>query len=242
MGIKGISFTLFFLCTQSLLAQTNFSETALSRTLRQASSLPEKIEFKEVIAATTGHRVLSFDTNNPIHAELKSKLLLAAKLAGKRAAERGISTARANEAGNQLEGLVRVALKEVGLHAEVPTNTLGIAQSAGYPDVAIHAPVPCYLELKTFSSTTEHTTQRTFYYSPSARPKVTRDAVHLLLAFELRRETRDDKTVFAPVRWKLISLERLLVELKLEFNQNNRGLYGPDGTAVLSEGEVSEGD
>ena len=50
---------------------------------------------------------------------------------------------------------------------------------------------------------------------------------------------RDTLTVSVPVHWKLITLENLEVELKAEFNQSNRGLYGAGpGKALLSEGAV----
>jgi hypothetical protein len=66
---------------------------------------------------------------------------------------------------------------------------------------------------------------------------VTRDAVHLLLAFELEKQEQDGKPVFVPVHWKLLTLEDLEVDLKFEFNQSNRGLYR-DGKATLDEGAV----
>ena len=115
----------------------------------------------------------------------------------------------------------------------------GTAQEPGYPDVEIPGDPPCYLELKTYSATTANTTQRSFYYSPSDRPKVTRDALHLLLAYELEKVERDGKTVFIPAHWKLITLQDLHVDLKFEFNQSNRGLYGKEaGKALLGEGEA----
>lgn len=197
----------------------------------------KKLPFKSVILATTGHRVLALDTNLPAHRALFGKLSEAAELAGRRARAEGLSAARANEAGNGLEPFVRAALNDCGLAARVPRNTAGRAQSMGYPDVEITNDPPCYLELKTYSAATANTTQRSFYYSPSAAPKVTRDALHLLLAFELERETRDGKTVFFPKHWKLVTLEHLEVDLKFEFNQSNRGLYGPPA-ATLNEGAV----
>ena len=68
----------------------------------------------------------------------------------------------------------------------------------------------------------------------AAGAKVTRDALHLLLAYELEKQTRDGKTVFLPAHWKLITLQDLEVDLKFEFNQSNRGLYGRE-PAVLGE-------
>jgi hypothetical protein len=160
-------------------------------------------------------------------------------LAGVRARTSGLAAARANEAGNQLEPFVRAALRELGLSARVPVTTAGEAQAVGYPDVEIPGEPHCYLELKTYSATTINTTQRSFYYSPSERPKVTRDALHFLLAYELEKSDRSGKTVFIPAHWKLITLENLEVDLKFEFNQSNRGLYGKEaGPAMLGESEV----
>lgn len=210
---------------------------SLSASLAELTKPAKKIPFKTVIEATTGHRVLDFDTNNAAHAELREKLLKAAQLAGDRASREGIAAARPNEAGNYLEPIVRAALNESGLEARVPRNTRNRAQSTGYPDIEITAPTPCYLELKTYNAKTVNTTQRSFYYSPSAAPKVTHDAVHLLLAFELTKVERGGKSVFVPTHWKLVSLSALEVDLKFEFNQSNRGLYG-DKAATLSEGAV----
>lgn len=192
-----------------------------------------------MILAPTGHCVLNFDTNNSAHAGLRKKILKAAALAGKRAAKEGLTAERTNEAGNCLERYVRAAFREAGLEARVPVNKTGEAQAAGYPDVGITGPTPCYLDLKTYGATTANTTQRSFYYSPSAHPNVTRDALHFLLAFQLEKTVRDGKTVFVPVHWKLITLQDLLVDLKFEFNQSNRGLYGAAAAqALLAEEEV----
>ena len=210
---------------------------SLSSSLAELTRPAKKIPFKTVIEATTGHRVLDLDTNNASHAELQSKLLKAARLAGERANREGIVAARPNEAGNYLEPFVRAALKECGVEARIPRTTQNRAQVAGYPDIEIAAPTPCYLELKTYNAKTANTTQRSFYYSPSATPKVTRDAVHLLLGFELTKIERDGKAVFVPTHWKLVSLSALEVDLKFEFNQSNRGLYG-DTNATLSEGTL----
>lgn len=223
------------LCLQSTrlwAADTNaISEAALADLTKPARKIP----FKTVIHATTGWRVIDFDTNNPAHRELRRKILTAAAQAGDSARKTGIPAARVNEAGNHLEPLVRAALQNVGLAARVPVNVAGHAQATGYPDIEITGPTPCYLELKTYHATTANTTQRSFYYSPSETPKVTRDALHLLLAYELERDTRDGEAVFRPKHWRLLTLENLEVDLKFEFNQSNRGLYG-NGQAQLEQG------
>lgn len=210
------------------------SITALAELAKPAKRIP----FKDVIFATTQHRVLDFDTNNPAHAVLYRKIAAAARAAAVKARAVGLLAARANEAGKHMEDFVRAALAEAGLAARVPHTSTGEAQAAGYPDVEIPGDPHCYLELKTYNAATANTTQRSFYYSPSAHPKVTRDALHLLLAFELERAEREGKVVFLPVRWKLLTLQDLEVDLKFEFNQSNRGLYGREaGKALLSEGE-----
>lgn len=227
----------FTLCPQSF-AQPFPSTNALTeRFLAELTQPAKKIPFKTVLHATTGHRLLDLDANNPAHVELRAKILKAAALASERTRKSGLTAIRANEAGNQIERFVRDALKESGLDARVPRNTADRTQSTGYPDIEIPGPVPCYLELKTYNAATVNTTQRSFYYSPSTTPKVTRDALHLLLAYELEKVERDGKPVFLPGHWKLITLQDLEVDLKFEFNQSNRGLYGPTN-ASLGEASV----
>ena len=216
-------------------AQTNANTlTSLAELTKPAKKIP----FRTVIQATTGHRVLDLETNNPAHADLRLRILRAARIAGERAQREGLVAARPNEAGNYLEPFVRAALQESGLEARIPHTTKDRAQAVGYPDIEITAPLPCYLELKTYSAATVDTTQRSFYYSPSETPKVTRDAVHLLLAFELEKVERAGKVVFVPTHWKLVSLASLEVDLKFEFNQSNRGIYG-DKSATLNEGTIT---
>ncbi len=218
------------------LAATNSPSAA---TLAELTKPAKKIPFKEVILATTRHRILDFDTNNPAHRELFQKISAAANAALTNARSAGLFSARANEAGNHMESFVRAALKDAGLNSRVPITTAGNAQAVGYPDVEILSTPPCYMELKTYNATTANTTQRSFYYSPSEHPKVTRDALHLLLAYELEKTERDGKTAFLPTHWKLITLQDLEVDLKFEFNQSNRGLYGKGATkAPLGEGAV----
>lgn len=196
----------------------------------------KKIPFKEVIMATTHHRVLDFDTNNAAHRALFKKISSAANNALTNARSAGLFSARANEAGNHMESFVKAALQTAGLQARTPVTTEGDAQTVGYPDVEIIGELPCYLELKTYSASTVNTTQRSFYYSPSAKPKVTHDALHLLLAYELERTERGGRTTFLPRRWKLVTLENLEVDLKFEFNQSNRGLYGKEASqSILGE-------
>jgi hypothetical protein len=198
-----------------------------------------QIPFKEVILATTRHHILRFDTNSPSHLALHEKLSTAARSAAQKARTDGLFSARANEAGNRMEAFVKAALTEAGLDARTPVTAEGRARTTGYPDIEVLGDPPCYLELKTYSDTTANTTQRSFYYSPSENPKVTHDALHLLLAYQLERIERNGRTAFQPIHWKLVTLEDLTVDLKFEFNQSNRGLYGEEARhSLLGEGAL----
>ncbi|EQD65223.1 Type II site-specific deoxyribonuclease, partial [mine drainage metagenome] len=79
---------------------------------------------------------------------------------------------------------------------------------------------PIYLECKTYNLDNVATTQRSFYLSPPLA-KVTRDAFHLLLAFQTEKKSGR----FFPTKFRLLSIEALPLDLKHEFNQNNRVLY-----------------
>jgi|GEM_PF-107517 len=212
------------------------TNTTSAAALAELTKPAKRIPFKEIIVATTQHRILDFDTNNPAHVVLHHKLTAAAAAAAATARQAGLISLRANEAGNHMESFVKAALTEAGLQPQTPRTTTAGARSTGYPDIEILGDPPCYLELKTYSASTANTTQRSFYYSPSENPKVTRDALHLLLAYQLERTERDGQTAFIPVHWKLITLQDLAVDLKFEFNQSNRGLYGKEaGQALLGE-------
>lgn len=190
--------------------------------------------FAEVIRETTGQEVVPFDRDNAAHRALLEKLTAAARLAGERARTEGIRRARANEAGLEIERHVRSALAECGLAVETPVTRSGVARAVGYPDLAIlNDGAPCYLELKTHNARTVASSQRTFYYSPSADPKVATNALHLLLAFELEQTVEAGETVFRPGGFRLVSLHAMPVRLKIEYNQSNRGMYG-GGAEVLT--------
>lgn len=217
-------------------AQAASTNTPSAAALAELTKPAKQIPFKEVIFATTHQRILDFDTNNAAHSELFARLSAAANAALTNARSAGLFSARVNEAGNHMESFVKAALKEAGLTARTPVTTQGDAQTVGYPDVEILGAVPCYLELKTYSATTVNTTQRSFYYSPSEKPKVTHDALHLLLAYELERTEANGRVSFLPTHWKLVTLQDLEVDLKFEFNQSNRGLYGKSaGRSLLGE-------
>ena len=72
---------LVFCRTSSAQTTNGFDERALAELTRPTKKVP----FKTVLHATTGHRLIEFDTNNPVHAALRGKILKAAALAGETA-------------------------------------------------------------------------------------------------------------------------------------------------------------
>jgi len=79
------------------------------------------------------------------------------------------------------------------------------------------------------NETNSKSTLRSFYLSPSDDFKVNKDALHLLIAFEAVKE----KDSYFVSGWKIVTVDKLLVDVKYEFNSDNKRLYAEH--AVLSE-------
>jgi len=208
--------------------------TQLETVIRQMLQPLKGVPFNLAIEAMTGYRVLEFDIGNGTHKKLLDLLVRAAIDAGNEINRTGIVSKRVNEVGNKVEPFVRSALERIpGVTAVVPETRIGKRKSAGYPDIEIVADdTLCYLECKTFNPDTADTTQRSFYLSPSDEFKVTRDALHFLLSYEIQPESGR----YTASRFKLLTIESLLLDVKHEFNSDNKRLYsGKDGTRLLAE-------
>ena len=180
-----------------------------------------------IIEALTGHRVLPWPRDS------RQTLETVAHRIETMIEEREIEAARMNEAGNRVENVVIDAMRNLGIRAQRPKTESGQSRSAGYPDIEAEIDgLPCYIEVKTFSAATVDSTQRSFYLSPSTDFKVTRDAVHLLVAVEL---TPGAKGAYRAetVRW--LDLSGLDCDLKYEFNASNRDLYRRESGLVILE-------
>ena len=196
------------------------------------------IPFTVAIKALTGCAVLAFDVSDDKNRKLLEKLKQTAQIAGEKAYDEGLFAARPNEAGNRIESLVLKALNQVGLKAYRPLSKSGRRKAAGYPDIQIedeHGRIIC-LDCKTYSTRTKGQTFRTFYFSPSRDPKITRDAFHLLMSFELDREVRQGARAYVPISWQIYTLDKLLVQVKHEFNASNKDLYREE--SLLAKGKI----
>ena len=188
--------------------------------------------------ALTGFKVLTFEPSVEQNKKLLEQLSKAAQLGGKKAYDVGIFTARPNEAGNHIEPFVIDALKDAGLKADKPVAKSSKRKAAGYPDIQIEDEWnrTIYLDCKTYNTLTKDQTFRTFYFSPSKDPKITRDAFHLLMSFELDTAEREGRRAFIPISWQIYTLDKLLIQVKHEFNASNKDLYTKE--ALLAQGRI----
>jgi len=209
-------------------------EQAIGKFLEPMKGIP----FPVAIKALTGCNVLAFAPSLDQNKRLLEQLSKSAQLGGQKAFQEGIFTARPNEAGNHIEPFIVESLKQGGLKADKPTSKKGRKKAAGYPDIQIEDQIGrvVYLDCKTYNTKTKNQSFRTFYFSPSEDPKITKDAFHLLMSFELDTAERKGKRAFIPISWQIYTLDRLQIQVKHEFNASNRELYTKE--ALLAEGRI----
>lgn len=203
-------------------------EDLLARILSPLKDAP----FQVIIKSISGCSVLPFN----YHRELMKLINKALTMTGEKINKKGISKERSNEVGNKIESFIKESFNKFGLNADTPTNKKGKKISSGYPDIIFeYAKKSYYLECKTYNLKNINTTQRSFYFSPSRSFKITKDAPHLMVSFEVNKK---GKKYFVN-HWKLYSLEKLKVDLKHEFNQNNKNIYGDDSTInLIAEADI----
>jgi len=136
---------------------------------------------------------------------------------------------------------IRGAPHSLDLRADIPIGPSGYKKATGYPDILFwFNNDPYYLECKTYNVETIETTQRSFYFSPSDEFKVIYDAPHFILSYEIYvAGEKENKHVYKCRHYKILSIESLSLDVKYEFNSDNRRMYsGKDGTVILYEGDI----
>ena len=58
------------------------------------------------------------------------------------------------------------------------------------------------------------------------------------MSFELDIAERKGKRAFIPISWQIYTLDKLLIQVKHEFNASNKDLYTEE--ALLSQGKIRE--
>lgn len=212
--------------------------TQLEGVVRQMLTPLKGVPFNLVIEAMTKHQVIDFDTGNGRHREIFALLVNAGKkTVSKINTSGGIKSNRPNEVGNYVEPYVKDMLNSLdSVVADTPKTTSGNRKSTGYPDIEAKVDgETIYIECKTYNRKNSDTTQRSFYFSPSDEFKVTCDALHFLLAFEI---VPSGTGCYKANGFKLLSLENLSLDVKHEFNSDNRRLYSDEDGAKLLHAET----
>lgn len=213
----------------------------LENVIKQMLQPLKDIPFNLVIETMTGKKVMSFDFTKSDHQKVLDLLKQSALIAGKEINKTGILRPRPNEVGNDIESYVRNALNLLGLNADIPVGPSRHKKAMGYPDILFWLnKIPYYLECKTYNIENIRTAQRSFYFSPSGEFKVIYDAPHFLLSFEIYVAGESGRNhIYKCKHYKILSIESLSLDVKYEFNSDNKRMYsGKDGTIILDEGEI----
>ncbi len=207
-------------------------EGVISKMLKPLKGLPLSI----VIEGLSGHKSISFNKSNNKDIQVLEVLKNVAGEVLKEVNKRGILRPRPNEVGNDIEHFVRNALENNRYKAYTPLTVSGKKKSTGYPDIEFVDKFDrCnYLECKTYNIDNVSTTQRSFYLSPSGDFKITKDAHHFGMSFEIYVEKSiGNKHLYKVKSWKILDLSKLELDVKYEFNADNKRLYDKD--LILAE-------
>ena len=198
------------------------------------------IPFSEVLAATTGKKILPVDpvADKPWLEKLGA--ILDRTLAKLNDPGHPIHAAgRINEASRFIEDeLLAACNKMEGWSCGIPKTTTGEEQRSGYPDLrlVLEDGSVVYLDPKLFATNARSSSFRTFYYEPkTTTSKVQDDARHLLVGVH-HNEGRGGQLRFEG--WDLVDVSRINVQLKAEFQASNKDMYR-DETVVLKSTEQS---
>ena len=215
-------------------------QTAQVKSLLKDRQGLEFIEFGALVEASTGRKVIPIDPKNPVHKEVLAKLsaVMDATLETLNAEDSPIKKQRRiNEASRLIENeLLRRINLEDGLICDIPPCADGSVQRSGYPDLRItheKSELVFYLDPKLHETSNEASTLRTFFFDPKDRTgKILADACHLVAGFSHDGNTGKWKLL----KWRLVDLCHMKVQLKTEFQTGNKELYR-EGLTVKKSGE-----
>jgi hypothetical protein len=224
-------------CTLAAPAQESATQQLVPWLLREQESL-RGILFSEVIAATSGRRVIPFDPADADDQRIVKSIGLALdavlrKMNAPDSPARKVR--RINEVSSHFEDALRTALQAApGFSCDIPPTSDGKAQRSGYPDLRLVDKATgrvCYLDPKLYERGSRGSTFRTFYFEPKRETnKVNDDAHHFIVGIEHEHAG----VTWNFLRWELIDLARFRVKLKAEFEGSNRDLYRPEAVVGRS--------
>jgi hypothetical protein len=192
--------------------------------------------FAEVIAATSGKKVLAIDRERDAEILQQIGQAMDRVLARMNAPESPVQKAgRINEASHFFEDALLEELKQIpDCKSSFPVTAEGKLQRSGYPDLQLDLPDgrTFYLDPKLFAKGSRASSFRTFYFEPRGTTnKVNRDACHLIVGIE-----HDFAATGRFLSWELVDLSKFEVQLKAEFQGSNRDLYREE--AIVGRGET----
>lgn len=213
-------------------------QTLIPWLLDEASNF-KGIRFAEVIAATSGKRVIPFDPQDADDQRVVAAIgpVLTEVLAAMNAPDSKTRSARrVNEMSSKFEDALQAKLNALsGFACTFPLTATGAKQRSGYPDLRLVDKATgriFYLDPKLYAKGGKASTFRTFYFEPKRETnKVNDDARHLIIGIE-HEKAPDGSVRF--MRWELIDLANFRVKLKAEFEGSNADMYRPE--AVVGSG------
>lgn len=208
------------------------SVDGLVETVMNGGGTFSDVPFSSLIETTTGNRILPFDPQDPVDAEILRGIEEAMDRifeAFNRSDSITYQERRINEVSAYFEEALMEEISSLpGLECTHPRTAEGNLQRSGYPDLLIRHTASgrvAYLDPKLVREGSMDSSLRTFYFTPRRKTnKVLHDAHHLLLGIEHDGNTRNWKYL----RWHLVDLSAFEVTLKAEFQASNRDLYRPE--------------
>jgi len=209
----------------------------LIRWLLQDDQSFQSIPFSEVIAATSGKKVIAFDAKNADDQRILKGIATALdaaliKLNAPGSAAQKVK--RINEASHFFEDEIRAQLnRQPGFSCDFPRTADGRVLRSGYPDLRLVDKAGgrvVYLDPKLYAKGSEASTFRTFYFEPrGATNKVNDDAIHFIVGIQHERVAGGG---WKFERWRLVDLAHFRVHLKAEFEGSNEDMYQPAATVL----------
>lgn len=184
-----------------------------------------------VIEGISGCRVVPFKNKNVKDRKILDTLVKMADNVISEINKTKIIRKRANEVGNDIEIFVKESLNRFGYKAKTPSIKSGKSKSPGYPDLEFIDEFGQinYLECKTYNKNNISTSFRSFYLSPSKNFKITKNAHHFGISFEIiTKRKSDENNIYNAIDWKILDLSQLKLDLKYEFNASNKKLYSKE--------------
>ena len=157
------------------------------------------LKFNLVIEGLSGYKIIPYNPKDPQDLQLLKTLTNIATKTGNEINTTGIEKMRPNEAGNEIEKFIKNAMINENITPQTPLTQSGKRKAAGYPDIEFKDQFnrTNYLECKTYNTDSENSAFRSFFVSPSQDFKVTENAHHFLLSYEMYNvEHKNNKNIY----------------------------------------------